>query len=198
MRTVDPAKHRARRRQIVDAAATVFATKGFEGATTAEICRAAGISSGNLFHYFPNKRAVFRAVFEEDDDQARRLADAQDAADPWAALLDVVDLLAGPAADPLTPKLVMEAMLQAQRDPELNALLDGQNDTEHRTIAALLRRAADARQIDPQLDPDDAAAWVTALIAALYTSAATNPAFRPADQLPTLRLILRRFLVAAE
>ncbi|WAX82174.1 hypothetical protein [Streptomyces sp. KMM 9044] len=32
-----------------------------------------------------------------------------------------------------------------------------------------------------------------ALIAALYTSAATDPAFAPADQLPTLRLILHRF-----
>jgi hypothetical protein len=33
-----------------------------------------------------------------------------------------------------------------------------------------------------------------ALIAALYTSAATDPSFGPADQLPTLRLILHRFL----
>jgi hypothetical protein len=48
--------------------------------------------------------------------------------------------------------------------------------------------------IDPTLDPDDTAAWVMARIAALYTSAATDPSFDPAGQLPTLRLILHRFL----
>lgn len=32
------------------------------------------------------------------------------------------------------------------------------------------------------------------LIASLYTGAATDPTFRPAEQLPTLRLILTRYL----
>ena len=42
-RTVDPAKHEARRLQIIDAALTWFATDGYERATTAAICRTAGI-----------------------------------------------------------------------------------------------------------------------------------------------------------
>src|SRR5205809_981427 len=68
MRKTDPAKHRARRRHIVHTAAQLFATKGFERTTTAEICKAAGMSSGNLFHYFPNKRAIFHAIFDDADD----------------------------------------------------------------------------------------------------------------------------------
>jgi AcrR family transcriptional regulator len=199
MRTVDPARHRARRRHIVHAAAELFAARGFERTTTAEICKAAGMSAGNLFHYFPSKRAIFHAVFadEEDDDgvtKAERLAAARAADDPWTALLDTVDLLAAPAAEPLVPALVMEAMIQAYRDPELEALLSRDNDEERATITALLRRAAEAGLIDAALDPDGTAAWIMALIAALYTSAATDPAFTPAEQLPTLRLILHRFL----
>ena len=195
MRTVDPAKHQARRRHIVNAAAGLFAAKGFERTTTAEICQAAGMSSGNLFHYFPNKRAIFIAVFEEDgDDKAQRLARAQAADDPWTALLEVVDLLSAPALEPLAPPLVMEAMVQAYRDSELEAMLSRNNADEHAAITTLLTRAAAAGQIDPDLDPRDTAAWVMALIAALYTSAATDPSFQPAKQLPTLRLILHRFL----
>jgi AcrR family transcriptional regulator len=195
MRTVDPAKHQARRRHIVNAAAGLFAAKGFERTTTAEICQAAGMSSGNLFHYFPNKRAIFIAVFEEDgDDKAQRLARAQAADDPWTALLEVVDLLSAPALEPLAPPLVMEAMVQAYRDSELEAMLSRNNADEHAAITTLLTRAAAAGQIDPDLDPRDTAAWVMALIAALYTSAATDPSFQPAEQLPTLRLILHRFL----
>ncbi|MFE9976057.1 TetR/AcrR family transcriptional regulator [Streptomyces hirsutus] len=198
MRTVDPARHQARRRHIINAAAELFAAKGFERTTTAEICKAAGMSAGNLFHYFPNKRAIFHAVFEDDEHdgatKAERLAAARTADDPWTALLDTVDLLAAPAAEPLIPALVMEAMVQAYRDPDLEALLSRDNDEERSTITALLHNAAAAGQIDPALDPDDTAAWVMALIAALYTSAATDPTFSPADQLPTLRLILHRFL----
>ncbi|WP_432092916.1 TetR/AcrR family transcriptional regulator [Streptomyces sp. bgisy100] len=198
MRTVDPARHRARRRQIVDAATGLFAAKGFERTTTAEICRAAGMSAGNVFHYFPTKRAIFHAVFEDDERdgviKAERLAAARAADDPWTALLDTVDLLAAPATEPLVPALVMEALIQAHRDPELEALLSRDNDEERRTVTALLRNAAAAGLTDPGLDPDDTAAWVMALIAALYTSAATDPSFRPADQLPTLRLIIQRFL----
>ncbi|MFH9675114.1 TetR/AcrR family transcriptional regulator [Streptomyces sp. NPDC017405] len=186
---------------MINAAAGLFAVKGFERTTTAEICKAAGMSAGNVFHYFPNKRAIFHAVFEDAEDaehdgatKAERLAAARTADDPWTALLDTVDLLAAPAAEPLLPALVMEAMIQAYRDPELEALLSRDNDEERSTIATLLHNAAAAGQIDPALDPDNTAAWVMALIAALYTSAASDPTFSPADQLPTLRLILHRFL----
>lgn len=85
-------------------------------------------------------------------------------------------------------------MIQAYRDPELEALLSRDNDEERSTVVTLLRRAAAAGQIDSTLDPDGTAAWVMALIAALYTSAATDKSFKPADQLPALRLILHRFL----
>jgi AcrR family transcriptional regulator len=68
-------QHAAKRRQIADAAAGVFAERGFDGATTAEICRAAGVSTGNLFHYFSSKREIFVAVLTGGEDEtAARLA----------------------------------------------------------------------------------------------------------------------------
>ncbi|GAA0272651.1 TetR/AcrR family transcriptional regulator [Streptomyces polychromogenes] len=197
MRTVDPVKHQAQRQRIVNAAAALFAAKGFERTTTADICKAVGMSAGNLFHYFPNKRAIFLAVFDGDrEEKAERLARAQAAEDPWEALLETVDLLAEAAVEPLVPHLVMEAMVQAYRDPELEALLSRDNATEHAAVSTLLTRAAAAGRIDPGLDPDDTATWVLALIASLYTSAAADPSFRPAEQLPTLHLILHRYLQA--
>jgi TetR/AcrR family fatty acid metabolism transcriptional regulator len=45
----------ARRAQILDAAATVFAEKGFHRATTKEIARAAGVSEGTIYNYFDSK-----------------------------------------------------------------------------------------------------------------------------------------------
>lgn len=45
----------ARRAQILDAAASVFADKGFHRATTKEIASRAGVSEGTIYNYFENK-----------------------------------------------------------------------------------------------------------------------------------------------
>ena len=50
--------------RIVDAAARVLDESGYEGASTNRIAAEAGISSGSLYQYFPNKDAVVVAVLE--------------------------------------------------------------------------------------------------------------------------------------
>ena len=62
-RTLDPARHAARRAAIRDAAAGVFAERGYDGASTDAIRRAAGVGSGTLFHYFGDKRSLMVAIF---------------------------------------------------------------------------------------------------------------------------------------
>jgi len=55
---VDPVRTQligARRNQILDAAAAVFADKGFDRATTKEIAQAAGVAEGTIYNYFTNK-----------------------------------------------------------------------------------------------------------------------------------------------
>lgn len=46
------------RRNILDAARRMFEKHGFENTTTREIATAAGIATGTLFNYFPNKEAI--------------------------------------------------------------------------------------------------------------------------------------------
>lgn len=52
-------KKEDRRKQILDAAMTVFIDKGFSGSTTLEIAKAAEISEVTLFRYFTSKQEVF-------------------------------------------------------------------------------------------------------------------------------------------
>jgi AcrR family transcriptional regulator len=195
VKKVDPVRHRARRRHIMNAAAGLFATRGFDGTTTAEICRAAQMSAGNLFHYFSSKREIFAAIVtDEDHETAERLAAAHADHDPWAGLVGFVDHLAAPAAVPHVPGLVVEAMLQAYRDPQLAELLERDAEDEQAGISSLLTRAAGAGQIDATLDPQHTASWITTLVGALYLRAALDDGFDPAVEMPTLRLILERFL----
>ena len=50
---------------IAAAALTIFAQKGYESATMAEIARAAGVSTGNVYRYFANKDALFYGVVDD-------------------------------------------------------------------------------------------------------------------------------------
>lgn len=52
-------KGEERRKQLLSVALDEFITKGFYGTSTRSICRKAGISSGLLFHYFPNKESIY-------------------------------------------------------------------------------------------------------------------------------------------
>ncbi|MBE1499784.1 AcrR family transcriptional regulator [Amycolatopsis lexingtonensis] len=195
MRTVDPAKHAAKRRAIVDAAAGCFAEKGFERTTTADICRAAGISSGSLFHYFPSKRAVFTAIFTDDAvETAERLEVAASADDPWTALLDVVAELAGQLAHPAVGRLVLEAAAQAARDDEFAELIHRNDSALRDGLAVLVDRAVDAGLIDPGLPSHAAAGWVAGLLDAVISRASLDPDLDLAAEQAILRTILIRFL----
>ena len=199
MRTVDPAQHAARRRHIAEAAAGCFARNGFDRTTTADICREAGMSSGSLFHYFPSKKAVFLAIFEDDARQtAALLAEAATAADPWAAVLHVLDVLAAPAADPAAPGLVMALLSMAGRDPDVAELLERGDVEACAGLATLLDAAAARGQIDPGVDTAVAAAWVLGLVDTLFLRADAARGFDPVEQARTLRLVAARFLRAPD
>ncbi len=58
-------REKVRRKQIVDAARTVFAVKGFNGATTKEIAREAGIAEGTIYRYFKTKKELLLAVVSD-------------------------------------------------------------------------------------------------------------------------------------
>lgn len=58
-----------RQAEILEAAARVFAEKGYHHASTPDICARAGISNGALYKYFRNKEAVWVSVMQHGIDR---------------------------------------------------------------------------------------------------------------------------------
>ena len=56
------ASHRRRAPQIIEAAARVFAERGFHGATTQDIADVLGIRQASLYYYFSSKEAALELV----------------------------------------------------------------------------------------------------------------------------------------
>jgi len=54
----------ARRAQLLAAALSVFARKGYHGASVSDILDAAGVARGTFYNYFEGKREAFDAVAE--------------------------------------------------------------------------------------------------------------------------------------
>lgn len=53
-----------RREQLLEAAARLFAQKGYHATRVAEIAEAAGIAKGTLYEYFPTKEELFYALLD--------------------------------------------------------------------------------------------------------------------------------------
>ena len=65
-RQTDPAIAKARRDQVLTAAAECFRRKGFHAAGMAEISRTAGMSAGHIYNYFESKEAIIESIIEKD------------------------------------------------------------------------------------------------------------------------------------
>jgi AcrR family transcriptional regulator len=75
------------RHTLIDAAAEVFARRGYAAATMSDILKEAGVTKGALYFHFRSKRDLANAIFSED----LRFADT-DARSSGSPLQDLIDL----------------------------------------------------------------------------------------------------------
>jgi AcrR family transcriptional regulator len=78
----------ATRTLLVEVAREFFTEHGYAGTSIDDIIQRAGVARGALYHHFPGKEALFRAVYEtvEGEVVARVMAAAASAASPWDAV----------------------------------------------------------------------------------------------------------------
>jgi len=195
MRKVDPEKYEAKRRQILDAAVVCFARSGFHKTSTAEICVEAGMSPGNLFHYFKNKNAIIEAIVDED---RRKISEwyetASQAEDLFEELFKLMQHNLELIAEPVYRKIGIEIFAEAMRNPSVGHLV-ARNDAEQiAALTGILKKAATKGQIDASFDIAKLATWIAALGDGAFGRAALDPYFDPTDQAGVLREILTRIL----
>ncbi|GAA4702535.1 TetR/AcrR family transcriptional regulator [Pseudonocardia yuanmonensis] len=75
-----------RREQLLAAGVALFGARPYAEVEIADIARAAGVSRGLLYHYFPDKRSFFAAVVARQVEELAR-ATRTDPADPPRARL---------------------------------------------------------------------------------------------------------------
>lgn len=195
MRKVDPEKHELKRQQILAAAETCFARKGFHGATVAEIRAASGMSAGHLYHYFASKEEIVQEMAES------RLKGALDAMeqllsrpDPFAAFLDQ---FCQPLAntDVKMGGLMLELLAEAGRSPVIATMIREQGARARGLLSALIVRGQADKKVDADLDPELTASILIAIVVDGMKALQIRQPDLPCDQIGAMiRLLVSRFL----
>ena len=155
---------------LLDAAMGLMLIKGYTATSLDEICKAAGVTKGCLFHYFEGKEALAAAVmahFCEGRDAHFRAAAFQSLADPLDRLFGILDFILEMVADPSTPT----SCLLGNFAQEISATHPGLREIcEHRfgeitgEYKALLDEAKSLHQPVSDVDTQGLANYLTALL----------------------------------
>lgn len=110
-----------RQAQILEAAEQVFASKGYHRATTREIARAADLSEGTIYNYFPSKRDLYIGLMKiRTDALVQAIANIQvDSIEDM-----VVELMAGQLERMRRHRHFRLFLQEARLDPELRRYLN--------------------------------------------------------------------------
>ncbi|KQV41188.1 TetR/AcrR family transcriptional regulator [Rhizobium sp. Root1204] len=194
MRTVDTVKHEKKRREILDASERCFARDGFQGASIAKICAEAGISPGHLYHYFASKEEIIAAIAE------MQLEDTRFYFEHMFQGANAIDTLISEIGRNVTCQqpdkgsLFFDLVAEASRNPALASIVLEKNRTTCKLLADLLRRCQLRGEIDPDLDPDAAAALLFDLFNGLRTWSLRDPELDLGRSVDLFRLMVARFL----
>ena len=86
---IAPAAAEERSHEILASIRQAFAEKGFDGASMQDLARAAGMSVGNFYRYFPSKAAIVEAMCGYDLSEIQgEFAEIQTSDKPMACLRD--------------------------------------------------------------------------------------------------------------
>jgi TetR/AcrR family transcriptional regulator, acrAB operon repressor len=185
---------RPKTRRILDAAASVFAKRGFNEARMDDVATEAGVSKGGLYLHFKSKDDLFDAIVGHVvSRQSSRLVRAKNEAGPVSARLlsyfdgYIDDLM---SMERLYP-VILEVYARAARHESLRRMLLRYVDTALPDLSALVAEGIASGEFS-DADPDEVALQLYSLLEGLALFWALAP-----DRLPmpeTAARAVRRFI----
>ncbi|MGI5227575.1 TetR/AcrR family transcriptional regulator [Actinoallomurus sp. CA-142502] len=154
MPKVSEEHRRARRQEILGAAARCFARAGFHRTTIQDIAVESGLSPGLVYRYFADKDAMITAIAAQwHEDQAGLLRADGAVGDLVPGCLDLLRSLAAPAERERV-RLGVQIWAEALRAPEVEAVARAGVDAPREVVARLVRVAQDRGELPAGLPPD--------------------------------------------
>ena len=156
----------ARRTQIRAAAEECFRRHGFHGTSIAQISKAAGMSTGHIYHYFENKEAIIADIVAQDLQRLLTLtAEMRAASDVKAAMIERAVEGVQANLDPDTAGLQLEIVAEAARNPHIAGIVQA---ADRQCIGSLIETIRTLRQAAGHRDSKATLAGMAEAIAAMF------------------------------
>jgi TetR/AcrR family transcriptional repressor of uid operon len=194
MRKVNPVKHDEKRQEILDVAEQCFIRGGFQGTSIAQICAAAHISPGHLYHYFDSKEAIIDAIADLGLEKAtchlETMMQGPNALDAISAQIEIMKSQPQHAGN----ILVLDMLAEAGRNPAMAKIVQKQSRKICVFIADLLRRGQACGHVEKSLDADVTANLLLSLMDGTKGLAIRGPKANRSKCLEQFKVMLTRFL----
>ncbi len=191
MRVTDPEKHQAKKQMILEAAKACFAEQGFHQTSTAQICAAAGVSTGNLFHYFASKKAIIAAIVEEDLQQTQIFVAALSEQENLVTALDAFfDVVLDVASDTAQASLALEIAAEAGRDAEIGVLYRLSTRVMREELEYLVSLGMERGQFSRQFSAASVVHCLMVMVDGIFSRVSVDPQFKPQEQKAALKTMM--------
>ncbi|MBX6388031.1 MAG: TetR/AcrR family transcriptional regulator [Frankia sp.] len=185
------------RQRIIEATLRCVAEVGYARATIREIARAAGMTSGSLYHYFPNKAELVKETFRDLAQHtvprfAAAVATADGPLDKLMAVLDEADLMIrdSPYAVPFDRAIRVESAADLH--------LAGDSDTIvasiRSVVADVMRQASEQGALAEGVDLRAATNAIYVMLMGLYEHALTAPSVEYHATVHAVKLLIQGML----
>ncbi len=181
-------KHEDRIAEILGKVRGTFAEKGFDGASMQDLARAAGMSPGNFYRYFPSKTAIVEGLIAADLNQIEQdFGRLMQAPVPLEALRHMLRAHIREKQDCADGQIWAEITAASQRKPDICSTCQGMEDTIRGFLTRVFARATGLSETEAAHRFGAHAAYLILLFKSATMLSSQPPALRE----DLLALILR-------
>jgi AcrR family transcriptional regulator len=136
-----------RRKEILEAAARVFADQGYDSATTRDIAEAVDMGESTLYNYFQNKREILLAIIDLKRAEMDEFLSGSSQVEDRQGLIELIDrgMIIWLSRVPFTRTMFGEAW----RDPEIFTILQQRLERLFNLIKGYLDNHVEAGHFRP-------------------------------------------------
>ncbi len=138
-------------KKLTDAAAEVFAERGYDGAGVAEISRRAGVTTGAIYSRYRGKSEL---LFDALDTAVEEHLDSILTSSEYTSPAEVLSSLGSHLLDKCGDQdaLLLEAVVASRRDSELSEMLGRRLEDQGMRLAKIIEEAKSDGQFDDSID----------------------------------------------
>ncbi|AMD60380.1 TetR family transcriptional regulator [Agrobacterium tumefaciens] len=189
-----PEQHEGKRKEILEAAHRCFLRYGLQGASISMICKEAGMSPGHLYHYFPSKDAIIEQMADEYLSTLHTYFDRQqETGDVATVLLSEIWSMTS-WDDTAHCRILFELLAEAGRNDRVRDILADNTKSVRQLLAQTLKSGQAGGKVDPDLNPDNTAAMLIAIVDAAPMLPLMVPGISFEDSRKLITTMVRRFL----